>query len=99
MLTLLLPFVALLERDYAAEFDKPVSLEFVSSWISHTGGYWWEDVTEYPSPELKDKLSRYGTGEEASVGIVGYLIFTEPATRTIHWAKSAADDKIIHTVS
>jgi hypothetical protein len=77
MLSLLIPFIALLARVQALDLDPAVTVDFASIWTDvpkDYASYVWEDITKYESGEDKTKLSAIDTDDKSR--FVGHLNFT-----------------------
>jgi hypothetical protein len=81
------------DQEVAFNIDNPTD----------TMDFYWEDITKYDSPEEKGKLSAAVNPQDPKYqGFVGRLLFPQAQAgdwRTIRWAKSLADDAMVHKVS
>jgi hypothetical protein len=81
------------DQEVAFNIDNPTD----------TMDFYWEDITKYDSPEEKGKLSAAVDPQDPKYqGFVGRLLFPRAQAgdrRTIRWAKSLADDAMVHKVS
>lgn len=96
MWTLLLPFVALLARVHATDFDQPFQVNFIVNIHEEAKNYIWKETTDPMTDEQKKTTSQ----DHRDTDSVGMLRLLSPDDkRTFEWSNPSINEGKEHEVS